>query len=99
MGHWPRRAFLFGAWMTIGTGALHALTHLRPPPPPDGPIGAQLQELARTHRLHILGGEGPMPNFLDGFGITFSVLMLAWGVTSLLLARRCRSEWSAMRTA
>jgi hypothetical protein len=99
MGGWPRRAFLFGAWMTIVTAGLHALAHLGPPPPPDGPVGARLRELATTHQLHIMGVNRTMMNFMDGLGLSFSVLTLAWGVMSVLLARQCRGDWRAMRRA
>jgi hypothetical protein len=99
MGGWPRRAFLFAAWMTIVTGGLHSLAHLGPPPPPQDAAEAQLRELAATHRIHVMGVDRTMKDFMDGFGITFSVLMLAWGVTSLLLARRSRGEWHTMQVA
>ncbi len=92
-----RRVFFrIGAWAAVATAAIHMAGQLAPRPAPANETEATLFELMATYRKDVGAGvvRAPM-DFLNGFSVSFA-LMLAWiGVMALFLLRR-RSEDAAL---
>jgi hypothetical protein len=89
--------FRIGAWACIVTSVIHMAGQLGPRPAPANETEATLFKLMSTYQKDV--GAGMLrttSDFLNGFSVSFSVL-LAWiGIVSVLILRRHRDDAAFM---
>jgi hypothetical protein len=96
----PRRQltiFTIGCWVAIITAAVHMAAHVSGPAEPANDTERRLMELATTHRMSMPGGsERSLMDFMDGFSLAFSVLLVLVGGVGLIVRQRCHKDGAAM---
>lgn len=87
----PRQmwVFTFGCWVALAAAAIHVVGHLVVPLSPSTEEGRQLMAHASAYRFAFPGGvERTLMNLVDGFSLSYAVLLAAMGGLGLAVARR-----------
>ena len=96
----PRRQlwfFQFGCWTTIVTAVVHLAGHLMPQSPPANDTERQLLQLATTYRFTLPGGaQRSTVDVLDGFTLSFALLLAGIGAAGLVVHKRGREDATLM---
>lgn len=99
MGKRQRVFFGIGTWACIATAAIHMVGQLAGNPAPQNPTEEALFKLLTTYQKDFGAGfHRTTSDFLNGFSISFSLLLLWVGVLCLVLARSRGDEPALLRT-
>lgn len=88
------KLFRAGAYVLIALGVVHALS-LFSDPQATNATEVELFRLMKTYQSGVMGAERSMWQFLTGFSISYSVLLMAAGGISLLVSRAV--DWHVLR--
>jgi hypothetical protein len=91
--------FRIGSWGCVAAAAIHTLGQLTPRPTPQNPTEETLLKLLNTYQKNYGAGfHRSMSDFLNGFSISFAVLLVWVGVLCILTLRRHQADARFMRT-
>jgi hypothetical protein len=80
--------FTFGCWSTMAAAIIHLGGHIMGQRPPANETERRLLDLATSYAFMMPDGRSrTMVNFLDGFSLSFAVLLAAMGAIGLVVAR------------
>ena len=85
--------FRIGCWAAILTAAVHMAGHLAGPQAPANETEQQLLDVAGSYQFALPGGgRRALLDFLNGFSLSFIVLLATLGGIGLMVAKRGRGD-------
>jgi hypothetical protein len=98
MNRTHRRLFIAGCWAALITAVVHLIGHLSGPQPPQNDTERELMRLITTVRFALPGGERTLWDFMQGFSLSFALLLAMIGGTGLAIVRRAAADVQLMWT-